>query len=353
MTQQTEMDMETEIAETAPLLSVVEEEKDWSLTNIPADWEDAFTDPHNFTAVLNFAKDRARNLVADPTTDEGRIVRKSLAKRIGQVQKFIEERGMEVARVLKEKPKKIDATRKKVKDTLLMYKDEVLAPLKEIEERQAQIVEIQNLPAQGIGCDSAGIKELLARLDDESKKDWKESKDDAEDSIRESRRQLTDMLARVEKEEADKAELERLRRQEAERAAEREEELRKAREAAQKAEAEKAEAERKAREAEEARKKAEEEAAKANEAKVQAEADKAKAEAMVPDWKKNEVPQENLLFPDDEKERKRKINRDAMDAIAKIIGSTPVMMGPESVAKEIVKAIALGKIPRVYMDYTF
>lgn len=334
-----------------PLITVEESGKDWSIvgTESVTNWEDFFMDAHNFKGVLDFAKERARVLVADPTTKDGQITRKALAKRIGQVEKAIADKGLEVARILKEKPKKIDSVRKTVKDTLLMYKEEVLAPLKEIEARQAEIVEIQNLPAQGVGCDSEGIKDLLERLESRKVKDWKESKDDADDAINEARRQLSDMLKVQEKAEADARELEELRRKEAEQAAKREEELRKAQEDAARLQREKEEAERRAADAEKAKQEAEK-------AKEEAEAAKAVAEEKAKDWTPKETPKENLLFPDSEKEHQREIKTKVKKALMEIIGNNLQGFsesGYELAAKAIVIAVAKGRIPHLVLDFRF
>ena len=251
---------------------------------------------------------------------------------------------MEVARILKEKPKKIDAVRKRVKDTLLSFKEEVLAPLKEIEVRQAQIVEIENLPAQGIGCGSEGLKQLLEQLDAMAKNAvyWKESATEAEAAVREAKRQLNDMLASAEKAEADKRELEELRskKEAMERAAREkaEAELKKAQEEAAKARAEAERMEREKAEAERKQKEAEEAARAAEQAKVE-------AEAKVPDWKKNEIHESERLFPEDARERKRRINREALSELVKLTN------GDETLAKAIITAIARDQIPHVFIDY--
>lgn len=341
----------TENTANMPLITVEESGKDWSIvgTESVTNWEDFFMDAHNFKGVLDFAKVRARGLVADPTTKDGQVTRKALAKRIGQVEKAIADKGLEVARILKEKPKKIDAVRKTVKDTLLMYKEEVLAPLKEIEARLAEIAEISNLPAMGVGCDSEALKDLLERLDGYKSKDWKESAAEAEDTINEARRQLTDMLARQEKEEADARELEELRKQkEALAIAEKEKaeaELRKAREAAAKAEAEKKAAE---AEAEKARKEAEE-------AKRQAEASAARPDTGH-EWTPKADPTDQLLFPDGEKGRQREIKTKVKKALMEIIGNKLQGFsesGYELAAKAIVMAVAKGKIPHLVLDFRF
>lgn len=331
------------------IIKVVENDKDWAIVGQFNEYDfgklvEFYSDAKNFMPAIEFARDRARNLVADPTTKDGQIARKALAKRIGQIEKVIADRGMEVARILKAKPKEVDAVRKKVKDTLLQYKEEVLAPIKEIEARQAELVEIDNMPAQAIGCDSVNVQYLIDKLDEleRDEKYWKESWSDAQYSVNNSRAQLKDIYAKVKKQEDDAAELERLRRKEAENAeAERklqEERIRKAQEEAEKAKKAAEEAERKAAEEEAKRKAAEEDAKKAQEL-----AEKAQSATFSTGDKK--YKESELLFPDDFKERQRKCNREAMDAI---MAETELC---EEVAKNIVRLIAKGKIPHVRIEY--
>lgn len=310
------------------IIKVQETEKEWTLVGEVASWEDLFLNKENFEPILEFARERSEKLVADPTTKDGQIARKTLAKRIGQVQKAIEEKGNEVAKILKEKPNKIDYTRRMVKQTLLKYKEDVLAPLKEIEARQDLIAEIANLPATGIGCDSYALRDLIARLDDYEAKDWKESATMAFEAIKIARAQLNSMLTSVEKSEADARELEELRKHKAEidaaQKAKAEEELKKAQAEAAKAKKEKEDAEKRAEAAEKAQ---------------------AIAESKVPDWKKNEVNESDRLFPEDVTEKKRRYNREALDKM------TELTMGDLTMAKDIITAIAKCQIPHIYIDY--
>ena len=57
-------------------------------------------------------------------------------------------------------------TRKEVKDTLDKLKEDVLKPIVDIEKRQEQITEIDNIPAQAMMYDSVGIEEQIAKLAD-------------------------------------------------------------------------------------------------------------------------------------------------------------------------------------------
>jgi len=199
-------------------------------------WEELFLNKENFRQVLIDAQKIGRGLVADPTTKEGSIQIKTMAKKISTLRNLIEEKGKEIAAELKAKPKLIDATRKEVKDTLDKLKEDVLKPIVDIEKRQEQIAEIDNIPAQAMLYDSTGIEEQIARLSDLREKGidyWKESFEDASKSISDSMRQLNEFLLSAKKKEAEQKELEELRAQkEAAQKIIQEQELAKAREEA-------------------------------------------------------------------------------------------------------------------------
>ena len=158
--------------------------------------EAIFLDKQNFVPMLQQVKLIARGLVADPTTEEGAKQRKALSRKIASLKTAIEDEGKKVAAALKAKPKIIDATRKEVKDTLEMLQNELLKPLKEIEDRKNEIIEISNLPASAIGCDSFGIQDVINVLETKAHDEayWKESYAYAMAATNESRRRLNSML---------------------------------------------------------------------------------------------------------------------------------------------------------------
>lgn len=312
------------------------------------DPEQLFLDKKNFVPMLQQVKLIARGLVADPTTKEGASQRKALSRKIGSLKTAIEDEGKKVAAALKAKPKIIDATRKEVKDTLEMLQDELLKPLKEIEARQNEIIEISNLPASAVGCDSFGIQDVINVLESNVKDEayWKESYADAMAAVTEARRQLNAMLDSALKQEEQQREYERLKAEEAER-------NRKLAEEAAKAKAEAEEAKRKAEEAErariaadEAQKKAE---AEAERAKQQAEDARANAAINVQGdaqkaIKDAEKTKSEMLFPEDQQTYKRTCNREALEDI-KACGID------EEKAKAIITAIVKGKVRHIVMMY--
>lgn len=319
------------------------------------DPEQLFLDKKNFVPMLQQVKLIARGLVADPTTKEGASQRKALSRKIGSLKTAIEAEGKKVAAALKEKPKLIDATRKEVKDTLEMLQEELLKPLKEIEARQNEIIEISNLPASAIGCDSFGIQDVINVLEGHAHDEtyWKESHAEAVGAINEARRQLNDMLETALKAEEDKRELERLKAKEAER-------NRKLAEEAENAKAEAEEAKRKAEEAKRAQEKAEADAKAAAEAEARAKADAERAKQQAEAARANaainvqgdaqkaikdaEKTKSEMLFPEDQQAYKRTCNREALEDI-KACGID------EEKAKAIITAIVKGKVRHIVMMY--
>lgn len=322
--------------------------KSFEIVTKCTDPEQLFLDKQNFVPMLQQVKLIARGLVADPTTKEGAIQRKALSRKIGSLKTAIEDEGKKVAAALKAKPKLIDATRKEVKDTLEMLQDELLKPLKEIEARQNEIIEISNLPASAIGCDSYGIQDVLNVLETHAhdEKYWAESYASAVDALNEARRQLNAMLETALKQEEQQREYERLKAEEDER-------NRKAAEEAARAKAEAEEAKRKAEEAErariaaeEAQKKAEAEALKAKE-----EAENAKATVNVVQngnaaqvIKDSQQTMSKMLFPDDKAMYRKMCKTEAKEDLMKCDLT-------EDQAREIVIAILSGKVRHVAMMF--
>lgn len=166
----------------------------------------------NFREVIQSIKD-ASNLVADATTEDGQIAIKTLAKKLGKLRRDFYERKMEVSRKIKEEPRLVDATAKAVIDTLDESKEKVLRPIVEIEEREAKLVEIENLVASAVGCNSEAVKDILEQINsmDQSEAFWKESHAKSIEVFTETKRQLSDMLALAQKKEDEAKELEVLR----------------------------------------------------------------------------------------------------------------------------------------------
>jgi len=160
----------------------------------------------NFRDVIQAVKD-ASNLVADATTEDGQIAIKTIAKKLGNLRRDFYARKMEVSRKIKEEPKLIDATAKVFLDTVDDCKEKVLQPIVDIEEREAKLVEIENLVASATGCNSEAVKDILEQINamDQSESFWKETHTKSIEVFAETKRQLTEMLVTaLAKEEKDR-----------------------------------------------------------------------------------------------------------------------------------------------------
>lgn len=312
--------------------------KTFEITTKCTDPEQLFLHDENFVPMLEQVKKIARGLIADVHTKEGIAARKSLNKKIAGLKNAIEDEGKKVAAALKAKPKIVDATRKRVKDTLEMLQEEVMAPIKAIEARQAEIEEIRCIPGSAIGCNADGIKQYIAMLEEHVHDEdyWDESYTAAFDAINESRRQLNDMLASVEKAEKERQELEALRAKQAE---------------FERIEKEKAQAA--LREAEEAKRKAEAEAEAARKAQAEAERKQAEAEAaskamestdMLKVQADAQTTKNNMLFPDDQAYYRKTCKTEAKEDLMKL-GLT------EEQARNVVIGILTNKVRHTAMVF--
>ena len=293
-------------------LVLIDEGKQFAVKTDCMDPEALFLDKKNFVPMLNQVKKIARGLIADVHTEEGFKARKAMNAKLAKLKTAIEDRGAQVAKELKAKPKRVDETRRLVKETLEMLQKEVMAPIREIEARQQEIVEISNIPATAIGCNSEGCRQVLEAIEAHvhDAKYWDESYQEAMDAINDARRQVNGILASAEKQEAEKAELERLRASQAD--------FEKA--AREKAEAEKRETEKR----------------EAAEAQKLTNVDFGEADAK--------ATREAMLFPDDERQYRRMANREALEDL--------MNYGlDEAAAKQLVTDIVHGKVRHVRFVY--
>lgn len=330
---ETTMETEEVMEEKNPnALVLIDEGKQFAVKTDCMDPEALFLDKKNFVPMLNQVKKIARGLIADVHTEEGFKARKAMNAKLAKLKTAIEDRGAQVAKELKAKPKRVDETRRLVKETLEMLQKEVMAPIREIEARQQEIVEISNIPATAIGCNSEGCRQVLEAIEAHvhDAKYWDESYQEAMDAINDARRQVNGILASAEKQEAEKAELERLRASQAD--------FEKA--AREKAEAEKRETEEKLRkaqeEAETAKREAEAAKREAAEAQKLTNVDFGEADAK--------ATREAMLFPDDERQYRRMANREALEDL--------MNYGlDEAAAKQLVTDIVHGKVRHVRFVY--
>ena len=320
-----------------------------------------FTAGTGLESLLTDIRKQASSLVPDLTTAKGRKEIASVAYAVAQTKTYLDGIGKALTDEHKEIPKKIDATRKQIRDELDKLKDEVRAPLTAYEEAEAnrvaalqqrlnEIAQLGNMPVTAIhGATAEQLGGWLAQLEQIAIDDsWQEKQTEAGVAKEAAILKVTQALEARKQYEAEQAELERLRQEQAKRdQAERErqiaEQARQAeadRQLQERAESKRREQQAKEREeqarrdAEEAqRKQAEEAAARAAEQERQRIAEQQKAE------------QEEAARRAADVEHRRSINAAAITAIM-----VAADVDPEQ-AQLLLKAIVLGKIPNVSISY--
>lgn len=368
-----ETETEDKKIQTVPSIKV---EEDYSVTVVnKASLLNFFKDGANLDGLYNVVETKARALVADVTTADGVSKIKSTARQIASIKKRVDDIGKDIVAELKDLPKQIDANRKKWREDMEALQDEIRRPVTEIENRQKEIEEIKATHGKLVLSGSEEIKEAIVNLDkiELTGDKWKESLEDATAAVTAEKGALEVMLNAAIKKEAEARELEELRKkqEEAERIIReqkiREEAERKAREeaearaAAEKArlEREKAEAERKAAEAEKARMEAEKREAEArNNQTVSVDFPVFQGAAATAE----QAPSAPVKKPSKWTDEQKKVNSAILARFAEIIrASLPKHIAGHSdqgyelaateAAKEIIKAIACGKIENIKVEY--
>lgn len=324
-----------------------------------------FQQPNGLDPWLKQIRDEIDAFVPDVSTRKGREAIASIAHRVARSKTALDRVGKELVAELKEIPKKIDAERKRMRDTLDAWRDEVRAPLTEWEAaeearkaRHQGAIDKINLRLECRDLDSSELRQNIEWLEamtiDES---WEEFEPEALRAKDKALAALREALVAREKYEAEQAELEELRRKQAEQeqrdreaAIAREAEERAKREAEQRAQQEreaaarrelelKLQAEQAEREKLEAQQRAEQ-AARDAEARAQAAAE---AERQRIADEQAEIERQAKAREAD-KAHKASINSAAMQAF--IDGGMP-----EECAKQAVILIAKRLIPNVSIQY--
>ena len=350
--------------QTVPSIKV---EEDYSVTVVnKASLLNFFKDGSNLDGLYNVVETKARALVADVTTADGVSKIKSTARQIASIKKRVDDIGKDVVAELKDLPKQIDANRKKWREDMESLQEEIRKPVTEIENRQAEIEEIRATHGKLVLSGSEEIKAAIETIDkiELTSDKWKESLEDATAAVTAEKGALEVMLNAALKKEAEARELEELRKkqEEAERIIReqkiREEAERKAREEAEaRAAAEKARLEREKAEAE--RKAAEAENAAMEALEREADARKNQATASVDNGAQATAP---VKRPSRWTDEQKKVNSAILARFAEIIrASLPKHIAGHSdqgyelaaneAAKDLIKAIACGKIENINVRY--
>lgn len=336
-----------------------------------------FSTPAGLDPYLAQIKAEIDTFTPDVSTKKGRDAIASIAHKVARSKTALDNIGKELVAELKDVPKKIDAERKRMRDLLDLWKDDVRRPLTEWEEAEEARV---NRHKQGLvwfdlranensSLDSLELKATISEVESVLVGEtWEEYEAEAHRAKAKALESLRCALEKREAYEAEQAELARLRAEaaareqkereeriarEAEERAKRdaEERAQTEREAVARREAEaKAAAERRELELKLAAEKAEREKLDAEQRAVQAAKDAEARVAAAAEAERQRIAKEQAAAAAEQQKReankshKAAINRQAMqDLIAGGIA--------EDCAKAVITLIAKGKVSNVDIHY--
>ncbi|WP_411684723.1 coiled-coil domain-containing protein [Aeromonas caviae] len=185
-----------------------------------------FTEGQGVAELLADIRQKATSLVPDITTAKGRKEIASVAHAVARTKTYLDGLGKEQTDKFKEIPKRIDANRKQIRDTLDALKDEVRAPLTQYEAaEEARVAALQSRLARlnelgssaSIEIAAADLQVMLNEVEQNALDDtWQELLPQATVAKELAAKRLGEALAARQKYEADQAELEQLRQKQAE-----------------------------------------------------------------------------------------------------------------------------------------
>ncbi len=337
-----------------------------------------FTEGEGVEAMLADIRKQATSLVPDLSTAKGRKEIASIAFSVAKTKTYLDGFGKELTDKYKEIPRRIDANRKLIRDTLDALKDEVRAPLTQYEAaEEARVAALQSRLARlnelgssaSIEIAAADLQVMLNEVEQNALDDtWQELLPQATVAKELAAKRLGEALAARQKYEAEQAELEQLRQKQAEQdridrerliaeqaaeQARREEENRQRleREAAQHREQE---AQRQAQVAQQAAEQARRDSEAAELARQQAEANAARqaeeAATRAAEQERQRIADEQRLK--DEEDARRMADRAHQGRINSAILMDLIGMGiEEDKAVTLIKHIANNKIAHLTINY--
>ncbi len=171
--------------------------------------------------VINEIRNKAKAFPVDLTTPKGRAEIASVAAKVSRSKTFLEKMAKDHVADLKAQIKPVDDARIAMVKELDSVRDEVRKPLTDWEAAEAERVAmiqkslnaVKNYHDLPINCDSAFIKERIAKLSEPTKVNWQEFLADYEAARAISLQLLERQLESKIKYEADQKELAELRAQ--------------------------------------------------------------------------------------------------------------------------------------------
>lgn len=338
-----------------------------TLPSVPAELEAAFINDEFIEGLIKDIREKASSVVGDLNTAKGRRAYISMAANVRSTKTAIDEAGKKLVAEMKKRPALVDASRKKVRDSLDELAVEIRKPVTDWEAEQKEkefnamwdeALELDaKITAERAAALAAKIEadhELALFMDKDIDREREEAREKAEQAKREHEERIkreAEEKARREADESAKREIEAAAAREREATLAKERAEREARELAEKAERDRIEAERRSeRERKEAAERAEREKQEAiaeEQRKAHEEAERIKREN---EQKEQDRLAEEKRIKDEEarraadKEHRKTINNKALqDLIAAGV--------PEECAKLCIMAIAKGNITAISINY--
>ena len=331
-----------------------------------------FTTENGLDPLLEKVRSEIDCFVPDVTTKKGRDEIASIAYKVAQTKSYLDKTGKELVDQLKQQPKMVDSERKRMRDTLDAWRDEVRAPLTALEDAEKEVLSKLDFMRNIETLTSEQIKERINQVGEFDisfavikPKDLEKQKTFTIDFLQAKFDEVSAL-------EIKQAEIERLQKEAAERE-QKEREERIAREAAERA---RVEAETKARlkaeriesekrQAIEAAERAERERIeseqRAERLRIEAEqrAEREKKEAIERERRDAEhreqmriQAEQQAKLQQEEVERKRKADYEHRRAVNNAILSALVQNGiKEDVAKQVISLAAQGLTANLVINY--
>ncbi|MCE9886211.1 coiled-coil domain-containing protein [Obesumbacterium proteus] len=327
-----------------------------TLPSVPAELEAAFINDEFIEGLLKDVREKASSVVGDLSTVKGRRAYISMAANVRSTKTAIDDASKKLVAEMKKRPALVDASRKKVRDSLDELAVEIRKPVTDWEAEQKE-KEFNAMWDEALDLDAKITAERAAALAAKIEADHEMAllMNEKIDRDRDEARQKAEQAKR-EHEERIKREAEEKARHEAEEAAKREIEAAAAREreallAKELAERERIESEQRAeREKQEALAKAEreriaaeEKAKREKEEAIQRERAAAEAREQARLAEEKRIKDEEARRAADKEHRKTINNKALQDLIAAGV--------PEECAKLCITAIAKGNITAISINY--
>ena len=326
------------------------------------------TDKDAYSRFYQEMKRETDALEIDLTTEKGRKAIASMAFKVARTKTAIDDAGKKLNEEARARINAIDEARREIRAQLDALKEEVRRPLTEweeaedarIDECKATVERLRHAASVGYEETAAAIRERLTEIQAEQFDPLKfDGYMPQVQALRDTAiAALTASAERMEQEERERAELERLRAEAAER--ERVEQERLAAEEAERrrAEAEKAEAERLARIEQEAAERARKEAEEAAQ-RAQAEKDRQHAEALAAERRRAEEAERaaqaerDRIAAEQAQQAAREADRAHRSSVLTAAKEAIMEAGDiaEDAAKKVVLAIQAGNVPNVTLRF--